>query len=139
MQHTTGRHRRQHRTLAGQLCALATTALATALAFVFVPGTPTRTAIGPAPDRRELPTGSPGEPEPLAANPEPRPSDPDETGGALVRPYMYPRPQRRATIPQPRIPVGDLLAAEPPPQRGEFDELASLVRVYLATDGSPAT
>ncbi|WP_116248434.1 hypothetical protein [Nocardiopsis sp. FIRDI 009] len=133
MPHTTGRHRRRHRTLAGQLWALATATLAAALAFVFVPSTPTRTVIGPAPDRRELPTGSPSEPEPLPANP-----DPDETGGALIRPYMYPRPQRRATatIPQPRIPVGDLLAAEPPPQQGEFDELASLVRVYLATNGS---
>ncbi|WP_075927177.1 hypothetical protein [Nocardiopsis sp. CNR-923] len=136
MHHPNGRHRKRHRTLAGQLWALATTALAAALTLVFVPSTPTRAGIGPAPRRRELPTGSPKEPQPLPKTPAPSPTDPDETGGALVRPYMRPRPQPRAvTIPRPRVPVGDLLAPKPPPQRqGEFDELASLIRVYLATN-----
>ncbi|MFI6575328.1 hypothetical protein ACIBFB_05970 [Nocardiopsis sp. NPDC050513] len=143
MHHPNGRHRRRHRTLAGQLWSLAATALAAALTLVFVPNTPTPTAIGPAPRRRELPTGSPEEPRPLPlpATPAPPPEDPDETGGALVRPYMRPRPrpQRRTCLPRPRVPVGDLLAPKPPPpsQRGEFDELASLVRVYLAA-GAPS-
>ncbi|MCY9786979.1 hypothetical protein KIK06_24140 [Nocardiopsis sp. EMB25] len=161
VQHTTGRHRRRQRTLAGQLWALATATLAAMLTFVFVPDPPKRerTATSPVPERPRPPA-----PAVSAAVSEPSTSprrvasvdevagywerddqveeldsvpefDPEEEWGALVRPYMPPPTQIWARVPRPRVPEGDLLAA--PPQRAPDDlaDLAAVVRTYLNTVG----
>ncbi len=161
MQHTTGRHRRRQRTLAGQLWALATATVAAMLTFVFVPDPPKRdrAATSPAPERPQPPapavSATASEPSTLArrvasveevaaywehddhmeqfdAAPE---TDPEEEWGALVRPYMPPPPQIRTPVPTPHVPEGDLLAA--PPQRASDDlaDLAAVVRTYLNTVG----
>ncbi|MEV2275704.1 hypothetical protein AB0I72_08960 [Nocardiopsis sp. NPDC049922] len=105
MHHPHGRHRRPAASLTARLWQLATTILAGALAYVLLPEPPGRThaAIAPAPERPVLSPVPPIGEEP----------DPDEVGGALVRPYV--------------------LLAEPTP--GEFDELAGLVRRYLDGPG----
>ncbi|WP_152486437.1 hypothetical protein [Nocardiopsis lucentensis] len=132
MQHTTGRHRRRHRTLAGQLWALAAAALATALAFVFVPDPPRREPVAitppPEPPRIPAPRTSTSSAQELAA---PDVNDLDEIGGALVRPYMLPRPQ----VPRPRLPEGDLLAAPTERAPDDLGDLAAVIRTYLNTVG----
>ncbi len=132
MPHTTGRHRRRHRTLAAQLWALAAAVLATALAFVFVPGQPRREPVAitppPEPPRLPAPRTSPSSAQELAA---PENDDPDETGGTLVRPYMLPRPQ----VPRPQIPEGDLLAAPTSGAPDDLGDLATVIRTYLNTVG----
>ncbi|MFI6575381.1 hypothetical protein ACIBFB_06240 [Nocardiopsis sp. NPDC050513] len=133
---TTGRHRRRHRTLAGQLWALAAAALATALAFVFVPDPPMRepAAITPPPEppRPQTPDTSTSSAQELAG---PENDDPDETGGALVRPYMRPRPPGRPLVPRPRPPEGDLLAAPTDRAPDDLGDLAAAIRTYLNTVG----
>ncbi|MEV2274562.1 hypothetical protein AB0I72_03155 [Nocardiopsis sp. NPDC049922] len=130
--HTTGRHRRRHRTLAGQLWALAAAALAAALAFVFVPDPPRREPVAitpsPEPPRPQTPDTSTSSAQELAASEN---DVPDETGGALVRPYMLPRPQ----VPRPRIPEGDLLAAPTERVSDDLGDLAAVIRTYLNTVG----
>ena len=127
MPHTTGRHRRRHRTLAAQLWALAAAVMATALAFAFVPGQPRREPVAitppPEPPRLPAPRTSPSRAQELAA---PENDDPDETGGALVRPYMPPRPH---------IPEGDLLAAPTSEAPDDLGDLAAVIRTYLNTVG----
>ncbi|WP_152486406.1 hypothetical protein [Nocardiopsis lucentensis] len=123
MHHPNGRHRRPVESLAARLWRLpAAAALATALTYVFTPQTPgpEPRAITPAPERPAL------APAPSVEPVEPDAPEPDEIGGALVRPYMLTR------IPRPRLPEGDLLAGPAP---GEFDELASLIRHYLDRSG----
>jgi hypothetical protein len=121
MHKPSGRHRRPHRSLAARVWALAAAALAAALAYVFVPEEPGRgpAAIAPSPERRALPRARPPSgTDDVGAHP-----DPDEVGGALVRPYMLPRP---------RVPEGDLLA--PPVTAFPADDLGDLtkaIRAYL--------
>ena len=132
MHKPSGRHRRPHRSLAAHVRALAAAVLAVALAYVFVPGEPNRrpTALDPAPRRRALPQArTPSDTNDTSARTGDHP-DPDEIGGALVRPYMLPRP---------RVPEGDLLApplidshADGP---DDLSDLTRAIRAYLDTVG----
>ncbi|OLT26012.1 hypothetical protein BJF83_21800 [Nocardiopsis sp. CNR-923] len=125
MEHAIGRHRRPHRTLAGRLRARLAAILATALAFVLVPEPPrgARAATDP-------PSAAPRPPAPSAATIRPvdvdDAGDPDEVGGALVRPYLTGPPARSR-------PAG----GGPAPQAGktadDLGDLAALVRTYLDT------
>ena len=127
MQHPIGRHHRRCRSLTEHLWALFALTLAAALAYVFIPQKRVRVAIAPAPRRAELAT-----PEPSPPPPEEDDRHPDEYAGALVRPYLAP------LIPRPRVPLGDLLAAEPEPTPASDNDLADLaevVRTYLRVCG----
>ena len=129
MQHPIGRHHRRCRSLTEHLWAIFALTLAAALAYVFIPQQRERAAIDPASRRAEL----------AATEPSPPPSEddhrhPDEYAGALVRPYLAP------LIPRPRVPVGDLLAAEPEPTPtptpdNDLSDLAEVVRTYLRVCG----
>lgn len=138
MRQSSGRHRRPHRTLAGQAWAIAATLLAMALTFVFVPHSPKRerTMLPSAPDRPRL-SAVPATPTPTRLAREPgafpgrrawaasaqdtsvrwangyREADSDEDTGPLVRPYMPPPPEAWPLVPRPRTPEGDLLADPP--------------------------
>ncbi|MEV2276922.1 hypothetical protein AB0I72_15205 [Nocardiopsis sp. NPDC049922] len=126
MEHTTGRHRRPHRTLAGRLRARLATTLATALAFVFLPDPPRRAPVGTAP-----PPDPPRAPAPPVTTDELAAldtGDPDEVGGALVRPYLS-----RSPVPRPRLPEGDLVAQPTSGATDDLGDLAAAIRVYLDT------
>ncbi|MFI6578537.1 hypothetical protein ACIBFB_22365 [Nocardiopsis sp. NPDC050513] len=128
MQHTVGRHRRPHRTVAGRLRSVLAAVLAQALAFVFLPDPPRRAPVATAP-----PPDPPRPPVPPAATGESTAwdtGDPDEVGGALVRPYLS-----RSPVPRPRLPEGDLLARSPGGPTGDLGDLAAAVRAYLDTVG----
>lgn len=142
MQHPTGRHHRRCRSLTEHLWALCALALASALAYLFIPNPPARIAVRSAPERAALPCDSTGR---QRTNDFPSTSvrvaadqdvsqrwendhlDPDRIAGALVRPYLVP-------LPRPRTPVGDLLAD---PGTDEFDDLAEAIRTYLRGCGRP--
>ena len=127
MQHPIGRHHRRCRSLTEHLWAIFALTLAAALAYVFIPKKRVQASIAPAPRRAEI------------ATPESSPSDeeadhrhPDEYAGALVRPYL---------IPRPRVPVGDLLAEpEPDPDplptpENDLADLTAAIRTYLRVCG----
>lgn len=132
MNQPSGRHRRPSRSLAEQVRHLATTLLAAALTYVFVPPAARRerVALGPVADRLQLPAPSPTTAQPGHGT-EP---ESDDDPGALVRPYMppYPPPPARPLpIPRPRLPEGDLLATPTEPAPDDFVELTAAVRAWL--------
>lgn len=81
----------------------------------------------------------------------------DEDAGPLARPYMPPPPEPRPLVPRPRMPEGDLLAApsraphrtapgtpdraggasarKDPNAPDDMDDLAAVIRTYLAVVG----
>ena len=141
MQHPIGRHHRQCQSLTGRLWALFALTLASVLAYVFIPNTPTRTAIEPAPRRAQLPPSRPREATSNThrhwQNDPDDPDDPDEVAGALVRPYMPVLGSPPPMVPRPRVPVGDLLAASTPAPQApdDLDDLAAVIRTYLRVRG----
>lgn len=142
MQHPTGRHHRRCRSLTEHLWALFALTMASALAYLFIPHPPARTAIGPAPRRTALqcdparrqrmddfpsPSIRVAAAQDVSQRWEDDHLDPDRIAGALVRPYLVP-------LPRPRTPVGDLLAG---PGTDEFDDLTEAIRTYLRVCGRP--
>lgn len=138
MQHPIGRHHRRCRSLTERLWALFALTLASALAYLFIPNTPTRAAIEPTPGRAELLRPRPCSSTASRVAPRWRNDygDTDVIAGALVRPYMITSGRKTPTIPRPRPASGDLLAepvASTPPD--DFDDLATAIRAYLRVRG----
>lgn len=141
MENLTGRHRRPHQSMAGRMWALAAAVLAAALAYMFVPAHPgrERAAIAAPPRRRELPPASferhSGQRPPDF--PDDDLPDPDQVGGALVRPYLSPQisEQLGPVVPAPRVRGGDLLAEPAQDDTDDLSDLAAVVRLYLEKVG----
>lgn len=109
MQHPTGRHHRRCRSLTEHMWSLFALTMASALAYLFIPSPPARIAVKSAPGRAALQCDSaerqraddfPGPPIWAAATQDVSQRweddylDPDQSAGALVRPYLTPIPDR---------------------------------------------